>query len=35
MDLAGYYGGPLRQPLLVPSSAAKQEIEEAFADLRG
>jgi 4-hydroxy-2-oxoglutarate aldolase len=35
MDLTGYYGGPPRLPLLVPSPAAKQEIEEAFADLRG
>lgn len=35
MDLAGYYGGPPRLPLTVPSPAAKQEIEAAFADLRG
>jgi 4-hydroxy-2-oxoglutarate aldolase len=35
MDLAGYYGGPPRLPLTVPGPAAKQEIEEAFADLRG
>jgi len=35
MDLAGYYGGPPRLPLQVPNPAAKQEIEEAFAELRG
>jgi len=35
MDLAGYYGGPPRLPLTVPSPQAKKEIEEAFADLRG
>jgi 4-hydroxy-2-oxoglutarate aldolase len=35
MDLAGYYGGPPRVPLTVPCPAAKREIEEAFADLRG
>ncbi|MBV8818773.1 MAG: dihydrodipicolinate synthase family protein [Acidobacteriaceae bacterium] len=35
MDLMGYYGGPPRLPLLVPCPAAKKEIEEAFADLRG
>jgi len=35
MDLAGYYGGPPRLPLTVPCPAAKKEIEEAFADLRG
>ena len=35
MDLAGYYGGPPRLPLTVPTPAAKQEIEAAFADLRG
>ena len=35
MDLTGYYGGPPRLPLTVPTPAAKQEIEEAFADLRG
>jgi len=35
MDLAGYYGGPPRLPLTVPSPSAKQEIEAAFADLRG
>ena len=35
MDLAGYYGGPPRLPLTVPGPAAKREIEDAFADLRG
>lgn len=35
MDLAGYYGGPPRLPLTVPAPQAKQEIEEAFQDLRG
>jgi 4-hydroxy-2-oxoglutarate aldolase len=35
MDLTGYYGGPPRLPLTVPGPAAKQEIEEAFAELRG
>jgi 4-hydroxy-2-oxoglutarate aldolase len=35
MDLAGYYGGPPRLPLVCPTPAAKQEIEEAFQDLRG
>ena len=35
MDLAGYYGGPPRLPLTVPGLAAKNEIEEAFQDLRG
>jgi 4-hydroxy-2-oxoglutarate aldolase len=35
MDLGGYYGGPPRLPLTVPTPEAKREIEEAFADLRG
>jgi len=35
MDLAGYYGGPPRLPLVPPCPAAKKEIDEAFADLRG
>jgi 4-hydroxy-2-oxoglutarate aldolase len=35
MDLAGYYGGPPRLPLTVPTTQAKNEIDEAFADLRG
>jgi 4-hydroxy-2-oxoglutarate aldolase len=35
MDLAGYYGGPPRLPLICPTLEAKKEIEEAFQDLRG
>jgi 4-hydroxy-2-oxoglutarate aldolase len=35
MDVMGYYGGPCRLPLVPPSPAAKKEIEDAFADLRG
>jgi 4-hydroxy-2-oxoglutarate aldolase len=35
MDLNGYYGGPVRLPLAPVSPAAKREIEEAFADLKG
>jgi 4-hydroxy-2-oxoglutarate aldolase len=35
MDLNGYYGGPPRLPLCPPAPAAKQEIEEAFRDLKG
>ena len=35
MDLNGYYGGPPRLPLCVPTASAKQEIEEAFKDLKG
>ena len=35
MDLNGYYGGPPRLPLTVPTAAAKKEIEEAFEDLKG
>ncbi len=35
MDLAGYYGGPPRLPLTIPTPEAKQEIEEAFQELRG
>jgi 4-hydroxy-2-oxoglutarate aldolase len=35
MDLNGYYGGPPRLPLIPPSPEAKQEIEEAFRDLKG
>jgi len=35
MDLNGYYGGPPRLPLVVPSPEAKREIEEAFKDLKG
>lgn len=35
MDLMGYYGGPPRLPLTVPSPEAKREIETAFENLRG
>lgn len=35
MDLNGYYGGPPRLPLSVPTEEAKKEIEEAFRDLKG
>ena len=35
MDLNGYYGGPPRLPLSVPTPEAKREIEEAFRDLKG
>jgi 4-hydroxy-2-oxoglutarate aldolase len=35
MDLNGYYGGPPRLPLSVPTPAARREIEEAFKDLKG
>ncbi|MGP8246088.1 MAG: dihydrodipicolinate synthase family protein [Bryobacteraceae bacterium] len=35
MDLNGYYGGPPRLPLSAPTPAAKQEIDEAFRDLKG
>ena len=35
MDLNGYYGGPPRLPLTVPTADAKKEIEAAFADLKG
>jgi 4-hydroxy-2-oxoglutarate aldolase len=35
MDLAGYYGGPPRLPLICPTPEAKKEIEDAFQDLRG
>jgi 4-hydroxy-2-oxoglutarate aldolase len=35
MDLNGYYGGPPRLPLTNPTPQAKQEIEEAFRDLKG
>jgi 4-hydroxy-2-oxoglutarate aldolase len=34
MDLNGYYGGPPRLPLSVPTPEAKREIEEAFKDLK-
>jgi 4-hydroxy-2-oxoglutarate aldolase len=35
MDLNGYYGGPPRLPLSVPTPDAKREIEIAFKDLKG
>ena len=35
MDLMGYYGGPPRLPLTVPSTEARAENEAAFAKLRG
>ncbi|HWB98871.1 MAG TPA: hypothetical protein VG672_19315, partial [Bryobacteraceae bacterium] len=35
MDLNGYYGGPPRLPQSAPCPAAKAEIEQAFADLKG
>jgi 4-hydroxy-2-oxoglutarate aldolase len=35
MDLNGYYGGPPRLPLTCPTAQAKQEIEDAFRDLKG
>ena len=35
MDLNGYYGGPPRLPLCVPSPEAKREIAEAFENLKG
>lgn len=35
MDQMGYYGGPPRLPLTVPTPEAKQEIEKAFEGLRG
>jgi 4-hydroxy-2-oxoglutarate aldolase len=35
MDQMGYYGGPPRLPLTVPTPEAKRDIEQAFAGLRG
>jgi 4-hydroxy-2-oxoglutarate aldolase len=35
MDLNGYYGGPPRLPMTVPTPEAKREIEAAFQDLKG
>ncbi len=35
MDLNGYYGGPPRLPLTTITPAAKQEIEAAFAEIKG
>lgn len=35
MDQMGYYGGPPRLPLTIPTLEAKREIEAAFSGLRG
>jgi 4-hydroxy-2-oxoglutarate aldolase len=35
MDLNGYYGGPPRLPYVPVSAGARNEIEDAFRDLRG
>jgi 4-hydroxy-2-oxoglutarate aldolase len=35
MDCNGYYGGPPRLPLSVPTPEAKKDIEETFKDLKG
>ena len=35
MDLNGYYGGPPRLPFVPVGADAKQQIEEAFRDLKG
>ncbi|MBL8213314.1 MAG: dihydrodipicolinate synthase family protein [Bryobacterales bacterium] len=35
MDLMGYYGGPPRLPLTIPTPEVKKEIEAAFSGLRG
>ena len=35
MDLNGYYGGPPRLPLTVLTPAEKQEVEWAFAGIKG
>ena len=35
MDLNGYYGGPPRLPLTVPTPEAQREIEQAFHGLNG
>ena len=35
LDFNGYYGGPVRPPLLALTPGAKKEIEELFADIRG
>jgi 4-hydroxy-2-oxoglutarate aldolase len=34
MDLNGYYGGPPRLPWTSPTPPERQEIEQAFADLK-
>jgi 4-hydroxy-2-oxoglutarate aldolase len=33
MDLNGFYGGPVRLPLLPPTLGAKEELEELFRDI--
>jgi len=35
MDLNGYYGGPLRLPLLPLTPAARKELEELFMEIKG
>ncbi len=35
MDLNGYYGGPPRLPLAVPTPDVRDAIEDAFRDLKG
>ncbi len=35
MDVNGYYGGPPRLPLTVPTPETRRQAEEAFQDLRG
>lgn len=35
MDLNGYYGGPPRLPLVPVSETARQEIQQAFAEIKG
>src|SRR6185312_3653370 len=35
MDLNGYYGGPPRLPFSPVAADGKQEVEEAFRDLKG
>jgi len=35
MDINGYYGGPPRLPFAPVNAETKQEIEEAFRDLKG
>jgi 4-hydroxy-2-oxoglutarate aldolase len=35
MDINGYYGGPPRLPFVPVSRDAREEIEEAFRDLKG
>ncbi len=35
MDLNGFYGGPPRLPLTVVPPEARQELEQAFAGIKG